>query len=469
MAISKNIEIKELKLDLKNFRTTPQKKETDAITAMISISTERFHAIMESIIDDGYLPTENIIVLKDEGGYIVREGNRRIAALKLIHGIYKLDKFTLPASLVKKINALSQTWKDANKNIPCSIFPKSESLKVDKIVSLTHGKGEKASREKWTSVATARHNREANKTSEPALDLLEKYLKTGKNLTEKQKERWGGDYPLTVLEEAMRKLFDRLGYKSTSELANAYPSISKKSELEEVMVEIGCENLDFKKIREVYSDETVDFGSAYRLPPKITPKPTSGNSNNSSNNSRPNAKPSGTNSSNDKGGSTNTSQGVKKRAFSTNDPRHVKLILKGFSPAGKKREKVVALRDEMRKIKIKDNPIAFCFLLRSIFELSAKAYADEHGISTTKTTKNGAQDKKLADLLKEISQHITGGNSSSPLGKAMHGAMVEIGTPDRLLSVTSMNQLVHSSTFSIDSSSACGVFSNVFPLLEAMN
>jgi hypothetical protein len=30
MAISKNIGIKELKLDLKNFRTTPQKNETDA-------------------------------------------------------------------------------------------------------------------------------------------------------------------------------------------------------------------------------------------------------------------------------------------------------------------------------------------------------------------------------------------------------------------------------------------------------
>jgi hypothetical protein len=58
------LDVNKLSLDLKNFRTVPQKDEPDAIKAMISIKAEKFYAIMESIIEDGYLPTENIIILK---------------------------------------------------------------------------------------------------------------------------------------------------------------------------------------------------------------------------------------------------------------------------------------------------------------------------------------------------------------------------------------------------------------------
>lgn len=102
------IEVSKLKLDLKNFRTVPQKKESDAIKAMISIKPDRFFAIMESLIEDGYLPTENIIVLENNSELIVKEGNRRIAAMKLIHGIYNLDEFGLPSSIVNNIKNISK-------------------------------------------------------------------------------------------------------------------------------------------------------------------------------------------------------------------------------------------------------------------------------------------------------------------------------------------------------------------------
>ncbi len=74
------------------------------------------------------------------------------------------------------------------------------------MVSLAHAKGEKAARDPWNSVARARHNRDMKKVSEPGLDLLEKYLKQGQNLNGQQKDRWGGEYPLTVLDEAIRKI-----------------------------------------------------------------------------------------------------------------------------------------------------------------------------------------------------------------------------------------------------------------------
>jgi len=53
--------------------------------------------------------------------------------------------------------------------------------------------------------------------------------------------------------------------------------------------------------------------------------------------------------------------------------------------------------------------------------------------------------------------------------KTLHGAMTEIGKSDGILSVTSMNQLVHNPSFSVLSGDICTLFGNIYPLLEAMN
>ncbi|MGO9314476.1 MAG: hypothetical protein ACLQDI_17315, partial [Syntrophobacteraceae bacterium] len=75
------MDVKKLKLDLTNFRTMPQENEAEAVQAMISMSPDTFWALFESLVDDGYLLTENIIVLegKHKTDMVVKEGNRRIA------------------------------------------------------------------------------------------------------------------------------------------------------------------------------------------------------------------------------------------------------------------------------------------------------------------------------------------------------------------------------------------------------
>ena len=93
-----------LKLDLNNFRTVRQVNEIKAIHSMISISPAWFWALTESLLDDGYHLTENIIVLKSGSNgqdLIVKEGNRRVGALKLILGLIKCDQIQLPSHLGK--------------------------------------------------------------------------------------------------------------------------------------------------------------------------------------------------------------------------------------------------------------------------------------------------------------------------------------------------------------------------------
>jgi hypothetical protein len=480
MPISSQIEVSNLKLDLKNFRTVPQKKEADAIKAMISIKPDRFFAVMESIIEDGYLPTENIIVLKYKSDNIVKEGNRRIAALKLIHGHYKLSDFGLPTSITDSIAKIDVKWKADNLKVPCTVFSEKEADKVDRVVTLAHGKGEKASRDPWNSVARARHNRDIKGASEHGLDLLEKYLKNGSNLNNQQKERWGGEYPLTVLDEALRKSFSRLGYANVADLVKKYPKIVKYlPELENILLEIGLEQIKFETLR----NSQLDFPTNYGILPIVVPQTTSNtstgqtntttpastntsqntsNTNNQSNPATSNPTAASTSTSNT---TTSSSPGAPK-AVAVNDPKHVANLLKKFTPRGANRQKVVTLRDELKKLKISDNPIAFCFILRSMFEISGKAYSADHGLSMTKS---GGKDKTLVEVLRGITAHLTNNNSNTQMVKVLHGAMTELGKADGLLSVTSMNNLVHSPVFTILPTDLCTVFSNIYPLLEAMN
>ncbi len=463
MPTTNQIAVKDLVLDLANFRTTPQSDEAAAVAAMISTSSERFWALLESILMDGYLPTESIIVLKAGGKretLIVKEGNRRVAAMKFLHGILPLDNFVVPESLADEITRLSAKWRETNKTVPCTVYDPIDAPTVDRIVTLAHGKGEKASRDQWNAVARARHNREASRGSEPALDLLEKYLTSGRNITATHKAQWAGDFPLSVLEEAIRKIATRLGVSSAADLALQYPKVKNREALETIISDIGQKQLGFAGIR----SSDVDFGSKYGVPPvrEDSKGPADEGAAAGTGSTKANTRNKGTTA------SSTTPQ--KPKALEIRDPRAVKQLLKDFVPRGKNREKVASLRVEATRLDLTKTPFAFCFVLRSIFEVSAKAYCTDHSSTGgPPVTKADGSERVLADVLRDITAHLTKGKTDREMVKALHGAMTELGKKEGLLSVTSLNQLVHSPTFSVAPSDIATVFGNVFPLLQAMN
>ena len=460
---TKSVPINDLSLDLGNFRTVKQSDERAAIDAMISTSPDRFWALTGSLLDSGYLPTDNIIVLRDGAKTLtVKEGNRRVAAMKLIHKIQPVSAFEVPQDIADRIKGVTAAWRKENGEVPCAIYDAAASATVDKIVTLAHGKGEKAGRDQWNAVARARHNREINKAAEPALDLLERYLQSGKNLTALQKARWSGAFPLSVLEEAMKRVAPRLGLASAAALANSYPKVKFRDEIETIIHDIGLEQLGFDRIR----DKVTDFAEGYGLPA---------------------AKATGAAKGAAKGGGTKATKATKaataaatrrkqkaaQKAIATGDPRAVKRLFQDFTPLGKKRDKLVALKDEIVTLDLRRTPLAFCFVLRSMFELSAKAYCADHAASGgPSATKASGEERHLVDVLRDITTHLTKG----PTGKAdreklkeLHGAITELAKPEGILSVTSMNQLIHNPRFSVATSDLAVIAANIFPLLEAMS
>ncbi|MBB4598919.1 hypothetical protein [Xanthomonas arboricola] len=467
---------------MSNYRTLQQPDERSAVEAIIATNPDWFWALTQSLLDDGYLPTENILVQKEGSGQrsplIVKEGNRRISALKLIHGLIPSDELPIPSNILGAIESLPKGWKRANSTVPTAIYEPNESDVVNRIRSLTHGKGEKAGRDKWTAVARARHNREENGTSEPALDLLEKYLQQGKNRTEQQAQRWAGDFPLTVLEEAIKRIAPRLGCANSPELAKAYPKIKYRTELEEIIKDIGQRALSFDAIRKS------DFSANYGIPPLPSQghasssdasngasghsgAGTAGGSFSGTNDPGSGGTASGQGSGTKTGGNFGSGKGTK--AVAMDDPRRIKRILRDFAPRGKNREKVVSLAKELCELKIDKNPIAFCFVLRSMFEVSSKAYCIDHKAEGLTTFTKDGRDKPLVDVLRDVTKHLTNDKKDKEALKRLHGAMTELGRSDGILSVTSMNQLVHNPKFSLQSNDIVNLLGNIFPLLEEMN
>jgi hypothetical protein len=482
MPQTKLLPVEDLSLDLKNFRTVPQTGEVHAIHSMISMNPDWFWALTDSLLTDGYHPTENIIVLKSDGkgsAFTVKEGNRRIAALKLILGYVKKNALGIPSSLEQKIADLSPEWKLSNEKVPCAVYGAGEADIVDRIVTLTHGKGEKAGRDRWNAVARSRHNRDKNGQSEPALDLLEKYLKNGRNSTGMQTERWAAIYPLSVLEEAMKKLAPRCECSSSRELVEKYPGKTKfRTEIEDVLKDIGMEILTFELIRDKSQDH---FATRYGLSlPTTTPsgqaaaQPPLSNVASGPQRGISEALHAPSLASPIQGlQGANPSAAVahpKIKAVAIADPKSVMRTLRQFTPRGVNREKVVTLLVEMKQLKIQQHPHAFCFLLRSMFEISAKAYCDDHmKQGGPKYLKKDGNEKSLGDILREVAQHLTQNGVGKAMQKRLHGATAELTKTSGILSVTSMNQLIHNPKFSITEHEICSMFGNIFPLLEEMN
>jgi hypothetical protein len=104
-----------------------------------------------------------------------------------------------------------------------------------------------------------------------------------------------------------------------------------------------------------------------------------------------------------------------------------------------------------------------------MFEVSAKAYCIDHKADGLTVIGKDGRDKPLVDVLRDITKHLTNDKKDKEALKRLHGAMTEIGRHDGILSVTSMNQLVHNPKFSLRVGDIVVLFGNIFPLLEEMN
>ncbi|WP_273758941.1 ParB/Srx family N-terminal domain-containing protein [Bartonella sp. AU55XJBT] len=149
MAKTKTISLKKLKLDLENPRISRSLTEKEAINFLCD--TEKILELAEDIAENGLSPCEKLMVLQDGEKYIVKEGNRRLVALKI------LDNPSLaPRHLSKKISEYSENRKIQINFVECAIasdIGESNHWMVIKHLGQNNGKGVKP----WNAIQKTRY------------------------------------------------------------------------------------------------------------------------------------------------------------------------------------------------------------------------------------------------------------------------------------------------------------------------
>lgn len=166
---SMTVALAALDLDLNNPRINPAEHQTEALKLILLAESvgdrvgEKVFALAKSICELGSTdPSEKLIALantESPGRYTVLDGNRRVAALRLLTEPAILDRedIGIPANLRRRMHALRSQYdvKDVPTTLEISIFPSREA--AEPFLALKHtGERDGAGRSSWSAMQQAR-------------------------------------------------------------------------------------------------------------------------------------------------------------------------------------------------------------------------------------------------------------------------------------------------------------------------
>ncbi|NML42530.1 ParB N-terminal domain-containing protein [Ramlibacter sp. G-1-2-2] len=138
-------------------------KATDAKVVEEMLDDEGVQDLMSSIGQQGYFEGEPLLVVPTKGGkYIVVEGNRRLAALKLLNG-----ELSAPRRKARSVQMLIDVAQETPTEVPCIVH--KDRVDVLRYLGYRHITGIK----EWDALSKAKYLAELRDTFYPDLDVEE--------------------------------------------------------------------------------------------------------------------------------------------------------------------------------------------------------------------------------------------------------------------------------------------------------
>jgi len=167
---TRTIPVANLLLDVENPRHAIVDSQIETIHAMVEKLNEKLLRLAEDIVDAGTNPSEIPIVIpspNNDNLYIVLEGNRRVAALKILEEPSSLLPSTTPKSLRQGFKNLSPTYcANPVEVLLCAVLPDRES--ANRWINLKHtGENQGVGVVPWGAIEVDRfHERQGKKSPE---------------------------------------------------------------------------------------------------------------------------------------------------------------------------------------------------------------------------------------------------------------------------------------------------------------
>ncbi|HEV7416959.1 MAG TPA: ParB N-terminal domain-containing protein, partial [Tianweitania sediminis] len=124
---SKSLKTDDLLLDLNNPRISKSSSQREALQKIIEDQDVKLAALAQSIVQDGLNPMDRLLIVKaeeDAGKFVVIEGNRRLAALKILTNPAVLSGLEVRPPLQRRLEALSAEFDQAPlRTVDCFELP----------------------------------------------------------------------------------------------------------------------------------------------------------------------------------------------------------------------------------------------------------------------------------------------------------------------------------------------------------
>lgn len=164
---TQTIPVGRLLLDTDNPRHEPVESQREAIFALIASERHKLVVLASDIKDHGLSPIDRLLVVKDGRNYVVVEGNRRLAALRLLANP-SLAEHTIISASMKRIARDAVVPQDAE----CSIVASRHD--AEHWMVLRHaGEAEGAGTVRWNTFATTRFSHKPGSQAAKAISFLE--------------------------------------------------------------------------------------------------------------------------------------------------------------------------------------------------------------------------------------------------------------------------------------------------------
>ena len=190
----------ELLLDLENPRISRATSQREALQKIIEDQDVKLVVLAESIVTDRLNPMDRWLVLKstaERGKYVVLEGNRRLAAIRILHKSAVMNDLEVRAPVKKQLLELSDQF-DLKSIEPIDCFEVTERSEATTWINQRHtGENKGRGIVDWSGVATARF-----RGRDPALQALDLVISHG-SLSDEEKELIEGWFPISTLDRLL--------------------------------------------------------------------------------------------------------------------------------------------------------------------------------------------------------------------------------------------------------------------------
>jgi hypothetical protein len=372
---SKQLDIDELLLDLQNPRISKASSQREALQKIIEDQDVKIVVLAESIVTDGLSPMDRWLVLKssdERGKYIVLEGNRRLATIRLLNNPSLMNDLEVRAPVKKRLEDLAKQF-DVKRIEPLDCFEIDDRADAATWLTQRHtGENQGSGIVNWGGMATARF-----RGRDPALQALD-LVTTHGSLSDEEKslvEKW---FPISTLDRLLSTpaVRAKIGVDiADSKLKTDLPPAEVIKPLRRIVLELSTETVNVSQLKS--KDQMVayvgklgkDLPNLAKRTGKMKPVDELGERDFKPTSPKPKPKP--------------KPAPVRKTLI----PRDCYLTVTNA--------KIAEIAKELRTLPLSEYPHSISVLFRVFLEQSVDHYLTAASIPLATTTNGGAKDKNL--------------------------------------------------------------------------